>query len=117
VEHPRFAAVGHAQAFAAFVKKNLGDVAVMDNGRYISPKINNYWLLWEESREQAIKQEEQQPVPVKTYSGGRAWPMQTGWVELTEDERRVLSWSCGYDDYYELVENVEAKLKEKNSKG
>jgi hypothetical protein len=25
----------------------------------------------------AIKQEEQQPVPVKTYSGGRAWPVQT----------------------------------------
>jgi hypothetical protein len=38
--------------FAAFVKKNLGDIAVMDNGRYISPKINNYWLLWEESRQQ-----------------------------------------------------------------
>jgi hypothetical protein len=26
---------------------------------------------------QAIKQEEQQPVPVKTYSGGKAWPVQT----------------------------------------
>ena len=39
------------ETFAAFVKKNLGDVAVMDNGRYISPKINNYWLLWEESRQ------------------------------------------------------------------
>jgi hypothetical protein len=39
------------EAFAAFVKNNLGDVAVMDNGRYISPKINNYWLLWEESRQ------------------------------------------------------------------
>jgi len=39
------------EAFAAFVKKNLGDVAVMDNGRYISPKINNYWIIWEESRQ------------------------------------------------------------------
>jgi len=25
----------------------------------------------------AIKQEEQQPVPIKTYSGGKAWPVQT----------------------------------------
>jgi hypothetical protein len=37
--------------FEAFVYQNLGDVAVMDNGRYISSKINNYWRLWEESRE------------------------------------------------------------------
>lgn len=33
--------------FAAFVKKNLGDIAVMDGGRYISHKINNYWLVWQ----------------------------------------------------------------------
>jgi hypothetical protein len=66
---------------------------------------------------QSIKQEEQQPVPVKTYSGGTAWPVQTEWVGLTDDERRVLSYSCDYDDYHELVKNVEAKLKEKNSKG
>jgi hypothetical protein len=48
------------EAFAAFVKKNLGDVAVMDNGRYISPKINNYWILWEESRQRHSAQ----PAPV-----------------------------------------------------
>ena len=35
------------EAFADFVKTNLGDIAVMDNGRYISPKINNYWHIWE----------------------------------------------------------------------
>lgn len=37
------------ELFAAFVKKNLGDIAVMDGGRYISPKINNYWLVWQEA--------------------------------------------------------------------
>ena len=35
------------ELFAAFVKKNLGDIAVMDGGRYISHKINNYWLVWQ----------------------------------------------------------------------
>lgn len=35
----------HAQ-FQAFVKAELGDIAVMDQGRYISPKIQNYWKIW-----------------------------------------------------------------------
>ena len=26
-----------------------------------------------------------QPVPVKTYSGGRAWPVQTEWAGLTDE--------------------------------
>ena len=40
------------ERFEAFVKKNLGDIAVMDGGRYISPKINKYWLVWQEARKQ-----------------------------------------------------------------
>lgn len=35
------------KAFEAFVRSELGDIAVMDEGRYISPKIQNYWLTWQ----------------------------------------------------------------------
>lgn len=35
------------EAFEAFVKRELGDIAVMDEGRYISPKIQKYWLTWQ----------------------------------------------------------------------
>lgn len=34
-------------AFEAFVRKELGDVPVMDGGRYVSRKIQNYWLIWQ----------------------------------------------------------------------
>jgi hypothetical protein len=33
--------------FEAFVRSELGDVAVADRGRYISPKIQNYWRTWQ----------------------------------------------------------------------
>jgi hypothetical protein len=36
--------------FEAFVKHDLGDIAVMDEGRYISPKIQKYWLTWQAAR-------------------------------------------------------------------
>ena len=35
------------EAFEAFVKSELGDIAVKDNGRYISPKICNYKRVWD----------------------------------------------------------------------
>jgi hypothetical protein len=35
------------KAFEEFVKSEMGDIAVMDAGRYISPKIQNYWRVWE----------------------------------------------------------------------
>ena len=35
------------EAFDEFVRRELGDVPVMDMGRYISPKINNYWRTWQ----------------------------------------------------------------------
>lgn len=44
------------EAFEEVVKRDLGDVPVMDNGRYISPKINNYWLLWTASRSSAMEE-------------------------------------------------------------
>ncbi len=34
-------------AFEKFVDRELGDVAVKDNGRYISQKITNYWRTWQ----------------------------------------------------------------------
>jgi hypothetical protein len=37
-------------AFEAFVKSEMGDIAVMDAGRYISPKIQKYWRVWEAAR-------------------------------------------------------------------
>lgn len=35
------------EAFEKFVDSELGDVAVSDNGKYISPKIQKYWLTWQ----------------------------------------------------------------------
>jgi hypothetical protein len=38
------------EAFEALVRKELGDIAVMDGGRYISQKISNYWRCWQEGQ-------------------------------------------------------------------
>ena len=49
----RYAADGHKEnqdAFESFVRNELGDIAVMDQGRYISPKISNYWRIWQFAR-------------------------------------------------------------------
>ena len=35
------------ERFEAFVRDELGDIPVMENGRYISMKINNYWRTWQ----------------------------------------------------------------------
>jgi hypothetical protein len=64
---------------------------------------------------QVIKQKEQQPVPVKTYSGGKAWPVQTEWVGLTDDEIKYFQMTKNV--YPGITKEIEAKLKEKNSKG
>ena len=42
------------EEFEDFVKHELGDIAVFDDGRYISPKIQNYWLTWQASRKQVL---------------------------------------------------------------
>jgi hypothetical protein len=53
-----------------------------------------------------------QPVPVKTYSGGKPWPVAPKpWVGLTNQERS----EC-WETIPELaMKKVEAKLKEKNT--
>ena len=93
-------------------------------------KCNSYHpKIWEAiaALEQAIKQEEQQPVPVKTYSGGKPWPVQTEWVGLTDDEAQQMRADCAttppglvdvrYGWAIHYARAIEAKLKEKNSKG
>jgi hypothetical protein len=58
-----------------------------------------------------------QPVPVKTYHDGKPWPVAPKpWVGLTDEEKTSLANSVDYDEYYLLVENVEAKLKAKNER-
>ncbi len=32
--------------FVKFVTTELGDIPVLDNGRFISQKIGNYWKCW-----------------------------------------------------------------------
>jgi hypothetical protein len=39
--------------FEAFVRQNLGDIAVYDGNRYISPKIHNYWRTWQAATDRA----------------------------------------------------------------
>lgn len=47
---PESAPQGEREAFEEFVRQELGDVAVMDEGRYISAKIQKYWLTWQAGR-------------------------------------------------------------------
>ena len=63
-----------------------------------------------------------QPVPVKTYSDGKPWPVAPKpWVGLTETEVEAYdSWAdfqvgCGRQTLFDMVRNIEAKLKEKNT--
>jgi hypothetical protein len=44
-----------------------------------------------------------------------AEPAQKPWVGLTDEEKASLANSVDYEEYYLLVENVEAKLKELNT--
>jgi hypothetical protein len=69
-------------------------------------------LKAENARELGLDYE---PVPVKTYSGGRAWPVQTEWVGLSIAERDALY--CKHYQWNDYGKAIEAKLKEKNSKG
>jgi hypothetical protein len=62
-----------------------------------------------------------QPVPVKTYSGGKPWPVAPKpWVGLSEKEVEAYdSWAdfqvgCGRQTLFDMVRDIEAKLKEKN---
>jgi hypothetical protein len=54
-----------------------------------------------------------QPVPVKTYSGGKPWPVAPNpWVNLTDEEMEDL-WAI--HSGLPLYRAIEAKLKEKNT--
>jgi hypothetical protein len=63
-----------------------------------------------------------QPVPVKTYHDGKPWPVQPKpWVGLSEEEVEAYDdWAdfqvgCGRQTLFDMVRNIEAKLKEKNT--
>jgi hypothetical protein len=49
--------------FEAYVKAELGDIAGISEGCYISPKIQNYYKLWQH-REAQLKAAKNQWVPV-----------------------------------------------------
>ena len=66
-----------AQVFAsawALVGSRFDNGNMMDEAEVAKNELHQ---MIADALEQAIKQEEQQPVPVKTYSGGKAWPVQT----------------------------------------
>lgn len=46
-EHPQQRTEQNQADFEMFVKNELGDIAVKDAGRYISPKIQNCWKVWQ----------------------------------------------------------------------
>jgi hypothetical protein len=55
-----------------------------------------------------------QPVPVKTYSGGKPWPVAPKpWVNLT-DEEVMQTMSGDWTSQFYFARAIEAKLKEKN---
>ena len=63
-----------------------------------------------------------QPVPVKTYHDGKPWPVAPKpWVGLTETEVEAYdSWAdfqvgCGRQTLFDMVRDIEAKLKGKNT--
>jgi signal recognition particle subunit SEC65 len=61
---------------------------------------------------------EPQPVPVKTYSGGKPWPVAPKpWVGLSEEEVYEAAHYCvkSGQSVNETIRAIEAKLKEKNT--
>jgi hypothetical protein len=63
-----------------------------------------------------------QPVPVKTYHDGKPWPVAPKpWVGLSEEEVEAYDdWAdfqvgCGRQTLFDMVRDIEAKLKGKNT--
>ena len=91
-------------------------------GNTTNPVIDPEQAAIEDQAITAIKQALAAPVqePVlKDNSNYRldppeAEPAQKPWVGLTDEEKASLANSVDYEEYYLLVENVEAKLMEKN---
>jgi hypothetical protein len=99
----------YARSVASFERNDEMDACIADLEQAIKQEALN--LKAENAREIGLDYE---PVPVKTYSGGKAWPVQTEWVGLTDHEAQWI-----YDNSRtpsNMMEMVEAKLKEKNSK-
>jgi hypothetical protein len=40
--------------FEAYVKAELGDIAVVSEGRFISPKIQNYFKIWQHLKVEVV---------------------------------------------------------------
>jgi hypothetical protein len=67
--------------FEAYVKAELGDIAVVSEGRFISPKIQNYYKIWNnqqtkitelESQVEALRKDaEWQPIETAPKDGTR----------------------------------------------
>jgi hypothetical protein len=74
-------------------------------------------LKAENARELGLNYE---PVPVKTYSGGKAWPVQVEWVWLTDEQIEEAVRGAGMSftpPDFKVARAIEAKLKEMNPKG
>lgn len=67
------------EAFEAFVSSELGDVAVADEGRYISPKIQNYWLAWQAATARAMAEAVRAPDAVAALAD--AFERSADWLD------------------------------------
>jgi hypothetical protein len=57
-----------------------------------------------------------QPVPVKTYSDGKPWPVQPKpWVGLTDEDVKEIREQCDSIVTLHAIKAIETKLKEKNT--
>ena len=87
------------EAFEAYVKSEIGDIAVMDAGQHISPKINNYWLVW-----QASALENQKTVAKAELPGLK---------RLSPEEISTVAEACGlggYEERYLFAREIRDKL-------
>lgn len=54
--------------FELFVLNELGDVAVVSNGKYVSPKIQNYYKVWCASKETCVTVSDARDTPSSSWS-------------------------------------------------
>jgi hypothetical protein len=95
------------------------DVPEVRFGNMAEPKIGcvNHDCDQCKAVQSAERGEPVAPVPNGPYSAPikELWPVAPKpWVGLTDEEKASLANSVDYEEYYLLVENVEAKLREKN---
>lgn len=73
--------------FEAYVKTELGDIAVVSEGRYISPKIQNYFKVWQHK--------EAQLAAVKPKGEPAAWVENSGVIPDVGSKRIDINWGNG----------------------